>query len=196
MTTALVLIDMQVGIVAGQAQPRRQRTLDRAYDTVAARLGTVTRKAREAEVPVVFVQHEDAADPHLTAGSPGWQLRAEFMPEESDHVVVKAACDAFHGTTLLDALRTLDISHLVIGGALTPFCIDTTVRRAVSYGFDVTLLSDGQMSIDMGGWSYTQVIGHHNRILEGFSAGAHTVRLVRCSDLEFAVAPKGALKVS
>ncbi len=192
MTTALVLIDLQVGIVAGKAQPRRQRTLDRAYDTVAARLGTVRRRAQEAQVPVIFVQHEDAEDPHLSAGSPGWQLRSEFVPEESERVVVKQACDAFYETTLLDGLSTLDISHLVIGGALTPFCIDTTVRRAVSHGFDVTLLADGQMSIDMGGWSYSQIIAHHNRILDGFSAGAHAVRLVRCADLTFSVAQKGA----
>lgn len=61
---------------------------------------------------------------------------------------------------------------------MTQFCVDTTVRRAVSLGYDVDLVSDGHMTADFGGLSFEQIIAHHNALLDGFDAGLHSVRIV------------------
>jgi hypothetical protein len=52
------------------------------------------------------------------------------------------------------------------------------VRRAVSLGYDVVLVSDGHMTADSGELTYEQIIAHHNALLDGFSAGTHTVRVM------------------
>jgi nicotinamidase-related amidase len=61
------------------------------------------------------------------------------------------------------------------------FCVDTTGRRAVSLGYDVTLLADGHMTADMGSLSFSQIIEHHKRLLDGFEAGFHAIQ-VRSSE--------------
>ncbi len=58
--TALMVIDVQNGVVAGAHQ----------RDAVVANIGTLVDKAREQGVPVVWVQHSDA---ELAKGSDAWQ---------------------------------------------------------------------------------------------------------------------------
>lgn len=47
--------------------------------------------------------------------------------------------------------------------------------RAASMGFNVTLLSDGHATSDLGALTAEQIIDHHN-ILSGFDAGAYRSR--------------------
>jgi hypothetical protein len=47
------------------------------------------------------------------------------------------ASDSFHQTPLLDELRRLGVTHLVVTGMQTEFCVDTTCRRAISLGYSV-----------------------------------------------------------
>ncbi len=61
---------------------------------------------------------------------------------------------------------------------MSQFCVDTTTRRAVSLGFDVTLLEDGHATSDFGALTAEQIVHHHNQILSGFEAGSQTVRVV------------------
>jgi nicotinamidase-related amidase len=58
---------------------------------------------------------------------------------------------------------------------MTQYCVDTTVRRAVSLGYDVTLVADGHMTADSGALGFEQIIEHHNALLGGFDAGPHSV---------------------
>jgi hypothetical protein len=58
---------------------------------------------------------------------------------------------------------------------MTQYCIDTTVRRAVSLGYDVILAADGHMTADTGALPFEQIIAHHNALLDGFDAGEHEV---------------------
>lgn len=46
----------------------------------------------------------------------------------------------------------------------TEFCVDTTCRRALSLGFDVTLVSDADTTKDAL-LPAEQIIKHHNSIL-------------------------------
>lgn len=185
MTTALIIIDLQNAILADMAQPERQRDIDAALDATVARVADVQARARKAGIFIVVVQHDDVADHRLQAGTEGHRLRREILPENGEITVHKTACDAFYRTGLHDILAAQGVDHLVIGGCMTQFCIDTTVRRAVSLGYDVTLLSDGHTTADMGALTFEQVIAHHNAILGGFDAGPRRVTLKSCADAVF-----------
>lgn len=54
---------------------------------------------------------------------------------------------------------------------MTQLCVDATVRRAVSVGYDVTLISDGHTKADTENLIFHQIISHHNETLKGFAAG-------------------------
>jgi nicotinamidase-related amidase len=68
---------------------------------------------------------------------------------------------------------------------MTQFCVDTTCRRAVSLGYDVTLIADGHMTSDTDDLTFEQIIAHHNAVLDGFDAGAHAIELCRADQIAF-----------
>ncbi len=185
MTTALIIIDVQNAILSGLASSERQPIVDAAFNDVVARLAVLKAQARAAGVPVVLVQHDGTDDHRLRTGSDGWRLRAEIASLPGDIVVHKTACDSFYETDLQAHLQALGATHLVIGGCMTPYCIDTTVRRAVSLGYDVTLARDGHMTTDGESLTFDQIIAHHNAVLDDFNAGAHSVRLQASAAIAF-----------
>ena len=185
MTTSLIIIDVQNAILRGLASEQRRPVIDAALDAVVARLAGVKARAKAAGVPVILVQHDGDDDHRLRTGGEGWRLRTEIAPAAGDIVVHKTASDSFYATDLQARLDALGATHLVVGGCMTPYCVDTTVRRAVSLGFDVTLLSDGHMTTDGHSLTFDQIVEHHNSVLDGFDAGAHHVRLQACSGIAF-----------
>jgi nicotinamidase-related amidase len=54
---------------------------------------------------------------------------------------------------------------------MTQYCVDTTCRRAVSLGYDVTLVADAHTTADSGTFTVEQIVDHHNALLDGFDAG-------------------------
>ena len=63
-------------------------------------------------------------------------------------MIGKTASDSFYRTSLEDELRRLGTTQLIVTGMQTEFCVDTTCRRALSLGFDVTLVSDAHTTKD------------------------------------------------
>ncbi len=185
MTIALLLIDIQNAIVAGKASPERQPAVEAALEAMVKRLGKVLYKARAAHIPVIVIQHDGGEDHRLAKGSEGWELRPELAPLSSEMLIHKAYSDAFFETTLSAFLSRKFVERLVIGGCMTQFCVDTTVRSAVAHGYDVTLLSDGHTTGDNGILGFEDIIAHHNATLDGFDAGDRDVRLMACDEMEF-----------
>jgi nicotinamidase-related amidase len=179
---ALVIIDVQVGILA-PVPGERGTVLRRALDDTVARIAGLLDRARRRDVPVFHVQHDGPAGHRLAKGSDGWRLRPELVPAAGEALINKTACDAFFETPLEATLRDRDIEHLVIAGCMTQYCIDTTVRRAISLGFEVSLAADGHMTEDSRALRFEQIIVHHNAVLDGFDAGSRSVSVRPCADL-------------
>jgi len=73
---------------------------------------------------------------------------------------------------------------------MTQYCVGTSVRRAVSLGYDVTLAEDGHLTADSESLTFDQIIAHHNaagwfRCIETFGARgtvqADSVVIRRCT---------------
>ncbi|WP_247872601.1 cysteine hydrolase family protein [Azospirillum sp. TSO35-2] len=170
-----MIIDVQNAIVAGCGTPERQPEIDRALDDAVGRLHAVKQRARAAGIPVILVQHDGIEGHRLAVGAQGWEIRPEIAPQDGDVVVHKSECDSFFATDLEVQLKARGVDHIVVGGCMTQFCVDTTVRRAVSLGYDVTLIADGHTTADRGDLRFDQIIAHHNATLNGFGAGDHRV---------------------
>ncbi len=91
----------------------------------------------------------------MVRGSWGAQIIDELSPHESDHLVRKTSSGGFFRTPLDRVLRNLNIRTLVITGVATNFCVDTTAREAVAYGYDIILVSDATASFDIEGHQAT-----------------------------------------
>ena len=79
--TALLVIDVQNGVVA-DAYDRDTHRRERRHRR---------RKARAAEVPVVWVQH---ASDNLSPGSEQWKIVPELNPDESEPLIPKRYPDS------------------------------------------------------------------------------------------------------
>jgi nicotinamidase-related amidase len=91
----------------------------------------------------------------LVKGSWGAQIIDELTPQEHDHTVIKKTYGAFFQTPLDRILRNLGITTLVMTGIATNYCVDTTCREAVAYGYDIILVSDATATFDLEGHQAT-----------------------------------------
>lgn len=178
MTSALLVIDVQQGLCAG-------RWAVWNADRLVERVNLVTARAREAGRLVVLVQHEEDDEDGLRHGSAAWQLAEGLVTAPGDLRVRKRASDAFHETDLDATLRARGIRDLVICGAQSEMCVDSTTRRALALGYPVTLVSDGHSTLDNGVLQAPQIVAHHNAALSSIGSYGPRVRLVPAAEVRF-----------
>ncbi|UTH75460.1 cysteine hydrolase family protein [Chromobacterium sp. IIBBL 290-4] len=171
--TALLIIDVQVGVVEGDIRAAR-------LDSVLDKLNLAIAKARQRGIPVIFIQHEGGDLPH---GSDAWQLHPKLDRQAGDEVVSKRFNDSFCDTNLTAALTAHEASKLWIGGALTDFCVDSTLRNAISRGFQVTVIADGHTTISAFTLSAEQVVDHFNAAWSHTSATPKPLLVLPAAEL-------------
>ena len=176
MNSAVLVIDVQQGLCEGEGA---------AFDCdgTIARINLVTRKARHAGAPVVFIQHESRSG-YLEHGSAQWQLAKGLEVEPADLRLRKTTPDAFLRTELEAVLRSQKVESVVICGMHSEFCVDTTTRRALALGFPVVLVSDAHTSAGNQALSPQQVIAHHNATLTSISSFGPRVRAITSEALQ------------
>jgi nicotinamidase-related amidase len=152
-TTALVVIDLQQGIVARAAAPH-------AAADVVARCANLARACRERGVLVVLVRVafdallRDRLAPPADAPMPATPLPAnwsDLVPElaqgPDDVVVTKRQWGAFYGTDLDLQLRRRRIRTLLMTGIATNFGIESTARDGWERAYHVVFVEDAMSSV-------------------------------------------------
>ena len=177
--TALLVVDVQNGVVA-QAHER---------EAVVANVGSLVERARQEQVPVVWVQH---SDDELERGSEAWRIVPELAPGEAEPLVEKHYGDSFEDTTLETVLSDLGVGRLVVAGAQTDECVRSTLHGAFVRGYDATLVSDAHTTEDLSAWGAPppdQVIAHTNLYWRHHSAPGRTAGTVETKDVDFGATP-------
>lgn len=159
--TALLIIDAQVDMF----EPNPVYGSEQVLTT----LESVLAQARQANLPVIFVQHNEAPGEPLEPETSGWYIHPALAPADGERVVQKTTPNSFYQTLLQQKLDELGSTHLIIAGMQTECCIDTTTRAAKSLGYDVTLVADGHSTFDSEVLTAVQIIAHHNDILTSFA---------------------------
>ncbi len=172
-TTALVLIDLQKGIVARQAAPH-------ACADVVARATTLANTFRTAGAPVVLVNVAFAKDfgdavkqpvdqPMLPppGGFPeDFSEIVEGLAEPTDIRVTKRNWGAFYGTDLDVQLRRRGIQTIVLGGVATNIGVESTARQAWERNYALIIAEDitTSFSAEMHAFSVTTILPRIGRI--------------------------------
>ncbi|HET6232900.1 MAG TPA: hydrolase [Longimicrobiaceae bacterium] len=150
--TALVLIDLQQGIVAMDTAPHTSAE-------VVAECAKLADRFRALGASVVLVHVAFAADgadmlkqpvdSPRPGGvpAPGWSdFVPEIGPRDGDLVVTKRQWGAFYGTDLDLQLRRRGVRTIVLGGIATNFGVESTARAAFEHGYAVVLAEDAMAS--------------------------------------------------
>ena len=140
-TAALVVIDLQKGIVANPVVPN-------SGDEVVARAARLASAFRERGLPVVLVNVTGRAPGRTEAQiqfSPpeGWaELAPELDRQPSDYTVTKLQIGAFYGTSLDLILRRRGVTQVFLAGISTSAGVESTARDAYDHGYNVVFVID------------------------------------------------------
>jgi nicotinamidase-related amidase len=175
-TTALVLIDLQQGIVAlpGLAP--------RPGPEVAATGIRLAERFRAAGAAVVLVNVAFAADsgdmlkppvdrpmPHPPGGFPAnFSLLVEGLARPTDILVTKHQWGAFYGTDLDVQLRRRGVRTVVLGGIATNIGVESTARQAHEHGYELVIIEDAitSFSSEMHAFSVNAIFPMLSRVVK------------------------------
>jgi nicotinamidase-related amidase len=145
-STALIVIDVQRAFVEIEASGRRRNNAD-ALDRIVALL----KQFRMNRAAVFHIRHASLSEASpFRAHLPRFQVQDEARELPGEPVIVKHVNSAFIGTDLERRLRDSAIKSLVIVGATTNHCVETTARMAGNLGFDTKVVRDAT-------WAFEQV---------------------------------------
>ena len=152
-TTALVVIDLQRGIAAGQTVPY-------AAVDVVAHAGELVHHFRSRGALVVLVRVDPG--PHgilfprpitdvprtMNPGPDFAEILPEIGPEAGDVVVTKHHPGAFNGTDLEIQLRRRGVQTIVLCGISTNVGVEATARVGFEYGYNLVFAEDAMAARD------------------------------------------------
>ena len=151
-STALILIDLQNGIVAlplapygGHIVAQRGAELAAAFRAAGSMVVYVRVDLGDMRPAVVDrPMHDSTAAPPPPAAS---DLVADAGLRSDDVLITKRQWGAFAGTELDVMLRRRGIRTLVLGGIATNLGVESTARAAADLGYGVILVEDAMTSI-------------------------------------------------
>jgi nicotinamidase-related amidase len=156
--TALILIDLQKGIVAYPTV--------HPIDEVVKHAAAVANAFRRHRLPVVLINVTGVASGRTEQARPrgefpaGWaDLVPELDQQPADHTVTKRTWGSFTNTGLDEHLKKLGVTQVVIAGVATSIGVESTARQAHELGLNVTLAVDAMtdMNIDAHSNSVTRI---------------------------------------
>jgi nicotinamidase-related amidase len=171
-STALVLIDLQKGVLAMPVAPH-------AATTVYERSMLLAQRFRTAGSPIVMVRvsfSKDFADAlrpqvdqpaNLGALPANWDEFPESLPP-SDIVVTKRQWGAFYGTDLDLQLRRRGVRRIVLAGIATNMGVESTARSAFEHGYELIVVEDlcSSTSSEMHAFSIQHIMPRIARVTD------------------------------
>jgi biuret amidohydrolase len=154
--TALIIYDMQVGIVKqlrhGQQMVERVKTVLDAARAVGMRTCFLRHMSLPKNLMGVFQlrqalawQRKDSIDevhPWFLRDTEAHAIVPELAPLESEAVFDKIGMSAFEGTPLDTVLRDCGVRSFLIAGVATEIGIEPTVRQAADLGYIPVVIED------------------------------------------------------
>jgi len=182
-TAALVLIDLQNGIVGMPSAPR-------SGPETAARGAALAKRFRGVHAPVVLVNvafaHDYADAPRQPVDQPSrrpegglppeWSRLVDGLAEPGDIRVTKHHWGAFTGTDLDLQLRRRGMRTIVLAGIATNFGVESTARNAWELGYEVIVVEDAcaSVSVEMHEASIRDVMPRIARVVVSADLGFGT----------------------
>lgn len=147
-TSALVIIDLQKGIVAGKTVPH-------ASADVVSRAVRLSAACHAKGIPVMLVRVDPGPDgmlfpkpiadqprPATTFGADFADIVPDLTAELADAIITKHQPNAFFGTDLEIQLRRRGIRTIILAGIATNLGVEATARAAHERGFEQVFVED------------------------------------------------------
>lgn len=133
---------------------------------VAPRIQEFIDEIRQYDIPIIYskqIEAEDITPANLKRQFASGKLKAVcapnswgselylLQPTDDEHILEKRTYDVFSNPELNRILQERKIKTLVIAGVNTDVCIDTTVRRGFTEGYQIVIPQDLVATMNQAG---------------------------------------------
>jgi len=145
MKKALIVIDLQNDYFKNGSMELQD------IDEALKQTNRLIKFAREQKYKVYFIQHiaikKEAT--FFVENTSGVELHNKLEIQSDDIIIQKSYPNSFRDTKLKKELEKESISDLIICGAMTHMCIDTTVRAGFDMEYNIELINDACATKDL-----------------------------------------------
>ena len=171
---AIVVVDMQVGLLDGSPKHDLQGVIQR--------INALTAMVRQQSGKVIWIRHCGKPGDAFERDRKGWSFLPELNRAPDDVVVEKTLNDPFAKTSLQETLDRIAPDRILIAGWATDSCVDATVRSAISNDYNVVVVSDGHTVSDRPHLDAGTIIRHHHWVWSDLLTN-RSVRIVPTAQL-------------
>ena len=171
---ALLIVDMQVGLLSGDPKHDLPGVIDR--------INRLAAHVRAQSGTVIFIQHCGCGGDEFEPQTPGWALLPELVRDSADVIVQKKMNDPFAGAELQARLDRIAPDRVLVTGWATDLCVDATVRSAVSNQHHVVVVTDAHTLSDRPHLDAVSVMRHHHWVWRNLIT-AKPIRLAATGEL-------------
>lgn len=136
MNTALIIIDIQNNYFEGGKMELYKP------EEAAEKAKMVLEFFRKRKLPIFHVLHSFNIKGDPNTIDELRKIHKSVEPIDNEKIIIKQKPSSFLRTDLKYCLDEAKVNKLVVCGMMSHMCIDTTVRAAQDYGYEVVLLED------------------------------------------------------
>lgn len=126
MKTAFIIIDVQNILVETGFETEK----------LLEKIAYLQDQARSKNIEIIYVQHIENPEAQT---SKDWQLSAFLNRKPDEKIFQKKYNSIFKETGLKEYLDQQGIEQLVLCGMQTEYCVDTSVKVAFEYGYQLVI---------------------------------------------------------
>jgi nicotinamidase-related amidase len=145
MKQALIIVDIQNDYFPGGKMELV------GMEAAAENARRVLESFRAKNMPIFHIKHVSST-PGATFFLPetyGVEIHESVTPKIGEHLIQKYFPNCFRDSSLQNQLQSLSVKEIIICGAMSHMCIDTTVRAAFDLGFRCSVVSDACATRDL-----------------------------------------------
>lgn len=163
MNRALIIVDIQNDYFPGGKMELI------GMEEAAKNAGYALELFRAKKLPIFHIRHlsSRAGATFFIPETNGAEIHESVSPKNGEYLIQKNFPNSFRETSLKDQLQSLNVQEVIICGAMTHMCIDTTVRAVFDMGLGCVVVSDACATKDL---EYDGIIIEAQQVQAAFMA--------------------------
>ena len=135
------------------------------FDLFVSNVEKIIHTARQNNIEVIYVRHDDGPNEELTKGTEGFEIYEKFQPKGQEKIFDKHVNSAFKDTGLLEYLRQKEENTIIIVGLQTDYCIDATIKSGFEHGFKMIVPTNANSTVDNQYMTAEQSYHYYNEFM-------------------------------
>lgn len=135
------------------------------FDVFESHVNELINKARNNNIEVIFVRHDDGVGNELTKGNDEFEIYDGFQPDDNEIIFDKNVNSSFKDTGLLEYLKQKEENTIIIVGLQTDYCIDATIKAGFEHGFKMIVPENTNSTFDNQYMTAEQTYRYYNELI-------------------------------